>query len=422
MRRRSAFRPVAVATLALALGTPVGGRAKTSTATSTATPTPTTTSTSTLTASTEPGAGERWSGSKLAPGLPPLLLAALPLPSPVPLLFPSAPRLLAAPPPAFPRGGGFRFAAEEDNDGISLARPRTDEAYTQGLRLGARWRTGEDGEGGESQMGVVVGQEIYTPRNLRTTDLSVLRHDRPYAGWLYGALLLRGVEGAPGLRLGADRAGDGEGILEVELAVGVTGPQSEAGALQSWFHGLMARGGFMPRGQEHAGWSVYQITNQLTLDAAVRYRLDALQAAGWLGSFTRGTGSLLAVRVSPRAALRVGTTRDLASLGVEVRAGLLAPRGGPAARLPFELWLFGGADGRYVAHDGLVEGPLRFGATTDVARVPWVGALEAGAGLRVGAFEISYRQGWQSADIRPLPPGEQPVHRVGRVTVAFGAR
>jgi hypothetical protein len=333
---------------------------------------------------------------------------------------PPAPHLVEAR-PALPRRGGFRFAAEEDNDGISLAKPRTDEAYTQGVRLTARWRTGADDDG-ESQMGVVVGQEIYTPRDLRTTDLSALRHDRPYAGWLYGALLLRGVEGAPGLRLGADRAGDGEGILEVELAVGVTGPQSEAGALQSWFHGLMAQGGFMPKGREPAGWSVYQVTNQVTLDTAVRYRLDALQAAGWLGGFTRGTGSLLAVRVSPRAGLRIGTTLDLASLGVEVRTGLLASRGGPAPRLPFELWAFGGADGRYVAYDGFVEGPLRFGATTDVARVPWVGSLEAGAGLRLGPFEITYRQSWESQDIRPTPPGAPPVHRVGRVTVAFGAR
>jgi hypothetical protein len=149
--------------------------------------------------------------------------------------------VLASEPSEVPAGMGSRFVIEEENDALGLFR-RTDQFYTQGLRISSRWASPVALAGeGQELLGVAVGQNIYTPSDIRITDLQTLRHDRPYAGWLYAAILWDVLldHGPFSLRAGEDAAGKGASMLGLEVALGTTGPRSAAGAVQTNFHRLL---------------------------------------------------------------------------------------------------------------------------------------------------------------------------------------
>lgn len=323
-----------------------------------------------------------------------------------------------------PPGARLRIAIEDDNDAMSVSSHRTDDLYTQGGRVSIRWAIGGGGPDTVRQMGVVLSQEIYTPSgaDLTTTDLAKLRRDRPYAGWLYATLLLRSEDPAPfTLRLGADANGRGERTAEFLVAAGVTGRPSAAADLQTGFHSILRK--WSANGESPvmpAGWGVYQTATQVTLDTSVRVRVDLVQASAAIRGLTARTGSVLAARLSPRARLDVGSTVDAASLGLELRGGLLTPRWARRRpSLPFELWGYARADGRYVFHDAFIEGPLRHAITPLVAVEPWVADLAVGAVVRLGQVEVGFAQLWRSREFTPSPPGARGLHQIGQVTIAW---
>lgn len=325
-----------------------------------------------------------------------------------------------------PPGVHLRVALEEDNDALGLTPHTTDDLYTQGARLSVRWRAADETDGSR-EMGVVFGQEIYTPTqgNLQTTDLATLRRDRPYAGWLFAALLLRWESVTSfALRLGVDTGGPGERLTELVTAVGVTGRPSAAADLQDGFHALIRRwSGNASSPLSPVGWSVYQTATRATLDTSVRTQLDLVQAGVALGSFTAETGALFAASLSPRARLDLGSSVDAASLGLELRTGLLVPRWlRRRPSFPFELWGFARADGHYVLHNAFIEGPLRNDIAPLVGIEPWVAELAAGVVLRLGAFEIGFSQVWTTREFVPSPPGARGLHQFGQISVAWAGR
>lgn len=350
--------------------------------------------------------------------------AAMPLHAPPPRDRPALaalPRALPAEPSPLPLARGTRVAVEEENDALGAGRHPSDQEYTQGLRISATWALHDGAPDARHEVGFAVGQNIYTPSDLRTTDLSVLRHDRPYAGWLYAAALLRTVDAAPfALRLGADAAGPAERTTEIELAVGVTGRPSGGADVQERFHALLRQWSGNPTSPPApAGWSAYQVATQPTLDTSVRHEVALVGATASLGDTTARTGAVLGARLAPRLRIDVGAILDAASAGLELRAGLLpAGRGGRAA-LPFQLYAFARADGRYVLANALVSGRLSGGVTPLVAVRPWVGDLDVGAVLRLGRLEVGYGQLWRTSELTPNPPGARRIHDVGQVTVAL---
>jgi hypothetical protein len=274
------------------------------------------------------------------------------------------------------------------------------------------------------EFGVAVGQNIYTPSDLRTTDLAVLRHDRPYAGWLYASFLFRVVGGARwALRLGADAAGPGESVTELEVAAGVTGPESGAADVQTRFHALLREWSGSPGSPPApAGWSVYQTASMPTVDTSFRHQLDLVQASAALGEFSARTGALLGARLSPRVRLDAGSILDAAGAGLEARVGLVPSTWTRRPRWPFALYGFARVDGRYVLRNAFIEGPLRYGVTPLVSARPWVGDLGAGAVLRLGHLELGYGQLWRTSELAPTPPGARRTHDVGQITIAWASR
>jgi len=328
-------------------------------------------------------------------------------------------------PSDLPEGYDSRFMIEEENDAFGVGHHPTDDFYTQGLRISSRWASRVPvATSGHELLGFAAGQDIYTPSNIGTTDLQALRHDRPYAGWLYGALLWDLLmDSAPAsLRLGADGGDPGASAVHLELALGTTGPHSAAGAVQTSWHGFVRQLTGNPNAPpDPAGWSLYQTANALAAGVALAYQFDLLRAAAFLGEATAVTGSRLAVRISPRARIDAGTLFDAASVGLEVRAGLMAARRPPGVQidLPVELYAFGRADGRYVAYDGFIEAPLLNGVTTLVGVAPFVADLDAGIVARLGGLELAWAQVWRTNELRAGPRGSRRIHDVGQLRVAF---
>ncbi|BDG01401.1 lipid A deacylase LpxR family protein [Anaeromyxobacter oryzae] len=323
-----------------------------------------------------------------------------------------------------PEGGGSRFTIEEENDALALGPRPTDAQYTQGLRVSTRWESPAPlSSRGRERLGFAVGQNIYTPSDIRTVDLEALRHDRPYAGWLYAAFLWElALDRSPlSLRAGEDARGDGASAVGVDVAFGTTGPRSGASAVQTSFHQLLRDlSGDAASPPAPAGWSVYQTRNRLTADVAVRYQLDLVQASVALGGLTPWSGSLLAFRLSPRARVDAGSMFDAASLGLELRTGLMAAaRRTTRPAVGLELYGFARADGRWVAYDGFIQGALRDGVTPLVSIAHRVGELDVGLVARLGGLELGYANLLRTSELEPAPAGARSVHRVGQLRMSF---
>jgi hypothetical protein len=352
--------------------------------------------------------------------LPPTTVAPTTLPTTL-----GPPRRLQSEPAPAPQGGGSRFTIEEENDALAPGPHRTDQFYTQAARLTTRWDSPAplSSGGGRERLGVAIGQNIYTPSDIRVTDLDALRRDRPYAGWLYAALLWDVVrEDAPfSLRLGEDARGDGASTIGAEVAFGTTGPRSAAGPVQTNFHRFLRDlNGDPASPPDPAGWDLYQTRNRLTLDIELHYQFDLLQAGVRLGAVSAWSGSILALRLSPRLRVDAGTMFDAAWAGLELRTGLMAaPRRTARPAMHLELYGFARADGRWVAYNGFIQGPLLHGVTPLVGIANAVGDLDVGAVVRLGGLELAYSMLWRTTELAPPLPGAPPHHRVGQVQVSF---
>ncbi|HSN89756.1 MAG TPA: lipid A-modifier LpxR family protein [Anaeromyxobacteraceae bacterium] len=330
-----------------------------------------------------------------------------------------------------------RFFIQEENDVFGITR-QSDNYYTQGLRLGARWKPRADlrlvrQEGASELWGFELGQNIYTPNDIRLTDLGVLRRDRPYAGYLYvGPTFDLRWRWNPIPRWARIRAGAGEtdeafsSTLHLEARLGQTGPSALGGAVQTGFHVLLRDIAGNDSQALPAGWRLYETANARSVDITVEYAADWIRIGApvaWL-NLTHCTGSRLAVRVLPGARLDLGGIVDAAGLGLEARAGLAeADVGSPSAtsrpRTPLELYLWGRAQGRFVAYSRLIEGRLLDGVTTEVGLRRWVGDVTAGLTLRVFALEFVAAQQWRTAEIEPLPAGTSATDNFGSFQISF---
>ena len=204
---------------------------------------------------------------------------------------------------------------EIDND--SLLMRRDDGLYTSGVRFSRSYRLGT-AEGWRSA-GWRLGQQLYTPSDVRVRpdDLSLL--DRPYAGWLYAGFFYNVAHF------------DGS-ELAFGLDVGCLGPCAGGRPTQTFVHKLFDQ--FEPR-----GWST-QIRNE----AGVVLRAGA-RAPYW--RLNRHAD------VRPGVSMRLGNIFTDLSADAVLRAGRLessAEAGG--------LYVFARGALRAVAYDATLEGGM----------------------------------------------------------------
>lgn len=227
-----------------------------------------------------------------------------------------------------------------------------------------------------------LGQNLYTPVDISVSTLE--QHDRPYAGWLYGGIGVVSANGArrhtPGFEWSA--------INYVELNVGIVGPSALGEPTQTLVHEAIDY--TLPE-----GWD-----NQLEDEPAFMLFFDR-QYRG-IGSLDLGSYALQ-YEMTPSFGWSVGTVATHASAGLSFRIGngldrdFGAPRIRPAqsgvgyfeSSNTFGWYLFGGVEGRAVAHNIFLDGNV-FKDSHSVEKELFVGDINYGIGLTYADWRLVY--------------------------------
>lgn len=268
-----------------------------------------------------------------------------------------------------------------------------DRHYTNGLRLSWVSPKGDESieqvqwirdvlekvsfrKNSETRFGFAAGQEIYTPEDRKRTDLII--DDRPYAGWLYGAMSLHSEtkdSGNPGYRE----------LESIELNLGIVGPQALGRETQDFIHTIRVIDLF-------EGWD-----NQLKNEPGVLLMYERkwrLSDPAPLGPFE--------FDFVPYAGVSLGNVLTHVNVGGSVRYGYNIPKDfGPPSlikgltsmdTIPEEKWslyVFAGAEGRFVARNIFLDGNT-FADSHSVKKNRWVADLSAGVALIYRRIKISY--------------------------------
>lgn len=227
------------------------------------------------------------------------------------------------------------------------------------------------------------GQQMYTPRDIEMETL--IKDDRPYAG-----LLLGGVSLVKGSQHDGWRRRD-----SLRVDVGIVGPASGAEAVQRNFHKLIAAD--KPRGWDH----------QLHNEPIVNFGYER----GWIiQQYPAGAG--LEVEYGPSAGVALGNLYTYASGGLELRFGDGLARSFGIHSIPpardggrssfqsdqgFSWYLFTAVEGRYMAHNLLLDGNT-FEDSHAVDRREWVGDAQVGAALAWDRWQVAYTYLWRSRE------------------------
>ena len=272
----------------------------------------------------------------------------------------------------------------------------TDRYYTNGIKFGvgvpfdllqspaaAVLRGLDPDNGADVQVGLFLGQNMYTPR-----DISIAApqpNDRPWAAWLY----LGGV---------AQRA-RGNRLDTVELDVGVVGPAALGEEVQKAWHRLV-------NAQQPKGWG-----NQGKSEPA--FMLSYLQKRRY------GNGNVDTVI---HGGATVGTVMDLMRAGAMLRLGNRLDGFGPDTIEPggamlhgtraqgapepdgVAWFVFAGVDQRFVAHNIFLDGPV-FRDGPSVERRRHVRDLSAGLSLRIDRLRFSWTRIHRSEEFRTAAGG-----------------
>lgn len=216
-----------------------------------------------------------------------------------------------------------------------------------------------------------LGQSIFTPTDIAEPEYPP--DDRPYAGWLN-----------LGFHVGAVRDGR---VDRLTVLIGVVGPAAGARRTQTYAHEIT--GSAKP-----VGWET-QLPNEPTLLLA--YDTSNRLAHGELGDNGGGW------EFTPTAGMAISNAITEASAGFFFRIGKNLPRDigpprlgavprGSGVFLPTRnhgWYVFGGLDGRYVAHNIFLDGSL-FRDTPSVEKRNWVGEASAGAVFQWGRNRVTY--------------------------------
>lgn len=268
-----------------------------------------------------------------------------------------------------------------ENDAASL--PATDRYYTAGQRLSYVSptgvvpdfvsRLGDQWFGqGTQRFELDIQQKIFTPADTQIYNPDP--HDRPYAGDLTARFTL--IQDTTDERTMAG------------VALGVVGPWALGQSVQNGFHELIGQ-------TPNRGWK-YQLKNEPTLNfyGGRIWRENLLTVGG------------LQFQALPQLTAQAGNTEIYGQGGMIVRIGqglgsdfgaaIIQPQlSGTDAYTPtrpFVWYVFGGALGRFMAHDLLIQGNT-YRSSRSVGLTHWQGSLVCGVaaiyhGVRLSASEV----------------------------------
>lgn len=255
---------------------------------------------------------------------------------------------------------------------------------------------GEDGEGLAARASVSVGQNIYTSENIGTSQL--IAGDRPYAGWTYLGFGLVANQG-------------GSRYDNLELDIGIVGPQSFAEDVQKGWHSLFD----LP---EPRGWD-----NQLKNELGINLYYEQAHRLGRKPLF-RG----IDYDFIPHFGCSLGNVFTSFSLGGTLRlgTGLEDDFGPPRIRpsLPgsiyfrvkdtLDWYVFTGLEGRTVLHNIFLDGNT-FTDSHKVVKEFLVGDFQIGIALQFHRYRLSYIQVFRTDEYE----GQSGADRFGSLNFSF---
>ena len=225
-----------------------------------------------------------------------------------------------------------------------------------------------------------LGQQMYTPEDIETETL--IKDDRPYAGLLLGGISLLNESQHDGWRLAES----------LQFDVGIVGPASGAEVIQRNFHELIAS-------EKPEGWK-HQLHNEPVVNVGYERSWRIQQSLAGLE-----------VEYGPSAGFALGNLYTYASSGLALRFGdglersfgipSVAPAHGGRSSFQrdqgFSWYTFAAVEGRYMAHNLLLDGNT-FEDSHSVDRREWVGDAQVGAALTWDRWQVAYTYLWRSKE------------------------
>ncbi len=235
------------------------------------------------------------------------------------------------------------------------------------------------------KVGFALGHNIYTPTDTSTTALQP--NDRPYAGWLYGSILLQ-AQLDNQLRL-------------IEISAGVVGPSAMGEAVQNSWHDVIN----VPHAK---GWD-NQLHDEPGLQISWERRYRTWQFAP-AAATPFGCDLILRHRVT------IGNVATHVAGGVVVRLGwrlpadfgadLIRPTGGstPNGGVPrrFSAQIYASGETRIIARDIFLDGNT-WRDSPSIAKRPVVADLSLGFVLSWPSFQIAYTQNYRTKEFYGQP-------------------
>jgi hypothetical protein len=240
---------------------------------------------------------------------------------------------------------------------------------------------------GEARASYELGQDIFTPIATEVPNPPLTQ--RPYGGWLW-----------LGLGLLTKSA---QGLNQLQLQLGVTGPASLAGNAQIFVHSIIGQ-------PKPLGWH-YQLrdepTVQFTYDAA--YKL--IPPRSFLGAV---------FDLEPHIGAAAGNVYDYVNAGAMARVGVNLPDDfGPQRLEPalpgsnffeatggFSAYVFAGLDARAIARNLFLDGNT-FEDSRHVEKEPFVGDLSLGAAVAIDGMRLSFTHVFRTREYKTQLQSDQ---------------
>jgi lipid A 3-O-deacylase len=219
-----------------------------------------------------------------------------------------------------------------------------------------------------------IGQSVFTPEDLRRSDLIV--EDRPYAGFSYLGI--------------AFHSSNSRRMDSLEFDIGIVGRHSYGEDIQKTVHKWTSS-------THPEGWD-NQLKDEFALNVTYESKWKLLQS---------GLGKGFGYDLIPHLGGRLGNVHIYANAGMEARFGWSLPNdygtcpirpgceintafdAGVPSRGRFGIHIFVGVDGRAVARDIFLDGNT-FRDSHSVDKEHFVADIMAGMALRAGGLKITY--------------------------------
>lgn len=323
------------------------------------------------------------------------------------------------------------FANEADDDGDLIPSgtwtitaendriARTDRHYTHGTRIA--WVSDKTTGGPDfvrdtlgflypmaevrgGRIGFALGQSIFTPEDTSATAL--VTNDRPYAGWLYGAMSIYAEN---------DWRTDDDlrytTLDSVELNLGLVGPQSYADEVQNGFHDLIGV-------SRSNGWD-HQLSNEpaVALFFERKWRPEPMSVSQGLefDAIPHLGGSLgnVFTLLNGGVTLRLGQGLDTDFGPPQIRPAFSGP-GAVKPDTDFAWYLFAGAQGSAVARNIFLDGNT-FADSHSVEKEPFTGDIQVGAAVVLKDIRLSATHVYRTREFK----GQRRADRFGVVSLSY---